>query len=705
MLRGTRENISFRALISNCAGVIALCFLLFASTVVIPQGNLHSALLPSAYAQQAEEAETGTAEAQVSEEEAETGTAEAQVSEEEAETGTAEAQVSEEEALTNLQRIVELAGITDPRGIADIIGASDSEELAEIAGASDSEELAATPGITDSEAIEAIAGVQDLEGLAELVGLEIVELLRQAVPQVPPAEEPPTEEPPTTTPLTAEISSNDTGGEAPATIEFDAIAEGGVEPLGYSWDLDGDGSEDSDEQSVVHTFNEAGTYTVALNVTDSEDQTASDSIEVTVTRPEPEPEPEPTPLTAEIQSNANESGNEAPAIIEFTGNAEGGVEPLGYSWDFESDGTEDSTDQTVEHTFDEPGLYTVTLTVTDADQQEATDSVDIDVTEEATTPPAEEPPTEEPPAEPGEGGVDKWGIDELYATADGGPTWYILEQEDPTSDGNFYYGMHRTTTIDYSGSGVWRVDARSGTQEHGIRMHVDSPTGTWKNTEMTGYFYAVEGSDQFTMIARHGPSYHDNGGCEAYGYYGMTAIDGNVFFKKKLYHFNDGYTKRLAQVSALDNLSDEWIGMKFVVYDLPNGDVKLELWIDEGDMTNNWNKVTELVDSGNLAVEGGNDCSRDATDSIEDGTRASFRADNMMFDFKKLSVREIQASSTAAATATEEDPLTEDTTTEDTTTEDTTTEDTTTEDTTTEDTTTEDTTTEDTTTEDTATEN
>jgi hypothetical protein len=208
--------------------------------------------------------------------------------------------------------------------------------------------------------------------------------------------------------------------------------------------------------------------------------------------------------------------------------------------------------------------------------------------------------------------------------------------------------MYSGTTIDYSGNGVWNVDATSGTQEHGIRMHVDSPTGTWTNTEMTGYFRAVSGSDQFTMIARHGPSYHDDGGCQAYGYYGMTAIDGNVFFKKKLYHFNDGYTKRLAQVNELDNLEDgRWIGMKFVVYDLANGDVKLELWIDDGDMTNNWRKVTELVDSQNHPVAGGDDCGRDATDSIDSGTRVSYRVDNMEFDFKKLSVREIQAQSGA----------------------------------------------------------
>jgi len=142
------------------------------------------------------------------------------------------------------------------------------------------------------------------------------------------------------------------------------------------------------------------------------------------------------------------------------------------------------------------------------------------------------------------------------------------------------------------------------------------------------------------MIARHGPSYHDDGGCLAYGYYGMTAVDGHVFFKKKLWHYDDGYTRRLAQIDALDSILNDWIGMKFVVYDLENGDVKLELWIDEGDMTNNWRKVTELVDDGGLSVEG-EDCGTPPNHIVREGTRSSFRVDDSLFDFKKLSVREI----------------------------------------------------------------
>jgi hypothetical protein len=57
-------------------------------------------------------------------------------------------------------------------------------------------------------------------------------------------------------------------------------------------------------------------------------------------------------------------------------------------------------------------------------------------------------------------------------------------------------------------------------------------------------------------------------------------------------------------------------------------------------MTNNWKKVTELVDDGDINVEG-KDCNRDPSHVIREGTRASFRVDDSLFDFKKLSVREI----------------------------------------------------------------
>jgi PKD repeat protein len=87
-----------------------------------------------------------------------------------------------------------------------------------------------------------------------------------------------------TNPLTVEITSSDTeGGEiAPATFEFEAGVAGGTEPYTYSWDFDGEGSGESNEQTVSHTFEEDGRYNVRLTVTDSIGQSASDSMEITV---------------------------------------------------------------------------------------------------------------------------------------------------------------------------------------------------------------------------------------------------------------------------------------------------------------------------------------------------------------------------------------------------------------------------------------
>ena len=89
--------------------------------------------------------------------------------------------------------------------------------------------------------------------------------------------------------LTIDIISNGTEGITPATFEFQADITGGTEPYTISWDFDDDegSSEESedDEQDIVHTFDEAGTYNVILSITDTEDLTASDSIEITIKEP------------------------------------------------------------------------------------------------------------------------------------------------------------------------------------------------------------------------------------------------------------------------------------------------------------------------------------------------------------------------------------------------------------------------------------
>src|SRR5829696_1024412 len=248
---------------------------------------------------------------------------------------------------------------------------------------------------------------------------------------------------------------------------------------------------------------------------------------------------------------------------------------------------------------------------------------------------------------------DKFGIDELYPTADGGPVWF-LNNEQPEEDDDFLLTSANGIQLHDEGSDVFALDAETGTQKHGVRIHADSPDGEWKNVEMTGYFKLQAGNDQFTLIGRQGPTYNDDGGCGAYGYYGLLSANGDAYFKKKLWH-HGGYTDRTAvEGNVVNNLDDRWVGIKLVVYDLDDGDVKLELWVDDGDETNNWKKVTEYVDDGQWKVAG-SDCDRDSDDIIDDGSRGGFRVDDSEFEFKKLSIREIAEGAEAVAAADEDE--------------------------------------------------
>ena len=236
---------------------------------------------------------------------------------------------------------------------------------------------------------------------------------------------------------------------------------------------------------------------------------------------------------------------------------------------------------------------------------------------------------------------DKFGINELYPNADGGPSWF-LNNEDPEDDDNFLMTSAEDIDLEEEDSGVFKLDAETGTQRHGVRIHADSPDDEWKDMEMTGYFKLEEGDDQFTLVARQGPTYNDDGGCGAYGYYGMISADGDAFFKKKLFH-HGGYTDRTAvEENVVDDLEGRWIGIKMVVYDLDDDEVKLELWVDDGNEDNDWEKVTEYVDDGDWETND-SDCDRDSDDIIEEGTRGGFRVDDSEFEFKDLSIREIDA--------------------------------------------------------------
>jgi hypothetical protein len=242
---------------------------------------------------------------------------------------------------------------------------------------------------------------------------------------------------------------------------------------------------------------------------------------------------------------------------------------------------------------------------------------------------------------------DKFGIDQLYPNAADGPVWF-LNNEDPEDDDNFLMTSAEDIELEEGeedgeeDSGVFELDAETGTQKHGVRIHADSPDDEWKNVEMTGYFKLNEGNDQFTLVARQGPTYNDDGGCGAYGYYGMLSAEGDAFFKKKLFH-HGGYTDRTAvEENVVDDLGDRWVGIKLAAYDLGDDEVKLELWVDDGDEENNWKKVTEYVDDGDWETNG-SDCDRDGDETIDEGTRGGFRVDDSEFEFKKLSIREIDA--------------------------------------------------------------
>ena len=182
----------------------------------------------------------------------------------------------------------------------------------------------------------------------------------------------------------AYIGLDPTSGIAPLTVNFDG--SGSYDPDGeivsYDWDF-GDGTTAWGE-TVSHTFNYPGVYTVTLTVIDDQGSTGSDTIEINAGSGFTNQSP------VAVVSSDSTSGV-APLTVNFDGS--GSYDPDGkivsYDWDF-GDGTT-AWGETVSHTFNDPGVYTVTVTVTDNNDLTASDQITITVDEGGSVSPNQAP--------------------------------------------------------------------------------------------------------------------------------------------------------------------------------------------------------------------------------------------------------------------------------------------------------------------------
>ncbi len=153
------------------------------------------------------------------------------------------------------------------------------------------------------------------------------------------------------------------------TINFWAVPQNGTEPISYAWDF-GDGSSGSGE-TTSHAYSQAGTYNIGLTATDGEGRVApASSTPITITTTA-------NPLqgvTASAIRNANE-----PLTFSLGATLQGGTAPFSYEWDFENDGSIDSTEAPpFDAHLGDYGIFELHLTVTDSTGASASDSVIMD---------------------------------------------------------------------------------------------------------------------------------------------------------------------------------------------------------------------------------------------------------------------------------------------------------------------------------------
>lgn len=170
----------------------------------------------------------------------------------------------------------------------------------------------------------------------------------------------------TNAPPQVTITTTKLQGGAPHTVTFTATAsDSDGEILSYAWHF-GDGKTATGE-SVTHTFNAPGTYQVTLNVTDNHYVVTTTSVTVTATN---------YPPTLYLNYAFSETD---PSTVTFSAN---GFDPDGtigaFTWNF-GDGTRFVVDNPAVHTYDAPGVYTVSVSAVDSQGVTTKETITVNI--------------------------------------------------------------------------------------------------------------------------------------------------------------------------------------------------------------------------------------------------------------------------------------------------------------------------------------
>ena len=149
----------------------------------------------------------------------------------------------------------------------------------------------------------------------------------------------------------ANFTATPAEGVVPVEVQFTDQSVGQIDQ--WQWDFDNDGVIDSTLQNPRHYYDEPGKYTVNLTVINS---AGADYGIVYLWFF--------LPLKVDFVAE--------PTVVEYTyvhflDKSQGNV--TSWSWDFDSDGVIDSSEQNPWHRYSKDGDYTVTLTITGPDRE------------------------------------------------------------------------------------------------------------------------------------------------------------------------------------------------------------------------------------------------------------------------------------------------------------------------------------------------